>query len=155
MNKRVMIGAGFALAAYLVLRESQNLKTTVAGLTVSFLPGGWPALRNGKVVFPIAVQVKNPGTRSLPLDSLRVNLHRVTDTGSYLVASTPAAGVTLPAIEAGKTTRFAVELECGLLDAVSELTTTFQKRGFNKFRVESTVRALGFDVKLPNYLYTL
>jgi hypothetical protein len=154
MNKKLLVGGGLLLG-YVLLRESQNLKNTINGLSLNFLPGDWPRISSGRLIFPITVQVKNPGMRDLPIDQLHVRLSRITRTGSYLVASTPAAGVALPAFAAGQTTKFTVDIEAGLLDAVTELAILAKAGNTNKFKVESVVRAGGLQVTLPAFTYTL
>ncbi|RSK24200.1 hypothetical protein [Hymenobacter metallilatus] len=154
MNKKLLVGGALALG-YVLLRESQNLKNTINGLSLNFLPGDWPRINGGRLIFSIDVQVKNPGTRDLPIDQLHVRLSRITRTGSYLVASTPAAGVALPAFAAGQTTKFTVEIEAGLLDAITEMATIVRAGNTNKFKVESIVRAGGLQVTLPPFTYTL
>lgn len=150
LSKPVIV-AGLAAAAYAVFRLTADLKNTVNGLTFGFGYGGPPRIVGaGLIELPIKVTIFNAGFTAVPIQGINLTLQRVLAGGeAYAFAATDPAGVAVPTIAARATTVFIVPFRTQPLEALTEVFTTFTRRGFNQFRALGTVQVAGLAISLP------
>jgi len=154
-TKKKLVFAGLGMAVLLLINRAGEVNDTVNGLTFKFGIGGAPKISGLSIMFPVKMDVSNPGNVTLPLSGLAMKLGRLYPNGSVVaLAATDPAGVPAQNIVARSVTSIIVPVHTDVLSVLTEVISAIKGGGLGRYRLSPSIISGGLKINLPDQTLT-